>query len=57
MVKPKGNDFTYVPNSPEADAVAVNPVVDGPNEESPGNAPTPLAPHNPNIGACCVPLS
>ena len=44
-------------NSPDADAVAVNPVVDGPNELSPGKAPTPLAHHNPNIGACCVPLS
>ena len=46
-----------MPYSPAADAVADNPVVAGPNEESPGNDPTPLAPHNPYIGACCVPLS
>ena len=40
-----------------ADAVADNPVVAGPNGESPGKEPTPFAPHKPNIGACCVPLS
>jgi hypothetical protein len=41
--------------------VAANPTLGvavlTPKEESPGNEPTPLALHKPNIGACCVPLS
>jgi hypothetical protein len=61
MVKPQGNDFNYVPNSPTAADVAANPTLGvavlTPKEESPGKDPTPLAPYNPNIGACCVPLS
>jgi hypothetical protein len=55
MVKPKGNDFKYVPNSPTAEPVAANPTLGvavlTPEEESPGKDPAPLAPHNPNIGA------
>ncbi len=60
-VKPKGNDFVYVPYSPAAATTAANPTLGvavlNPNEESPGKVPTPLAPHKPYIGACCVPLS
>ena len=60
-VKPKGNDFVYVPYSPAAEATAINPVLTAavlkPNEESPGKVPTPFDCHKPNIGACCVPLS
>ena len=46
-------------NSPAAEAVADNHILAGPKVESPGNEPRPDVPltSNPNIHACCVPLS